>query len=124
MKIVNFVLALLFALFAIVQYNDPDPLRWIVLYGFVAFISLMAGFRKYYTWLNWLGIIVCIIWSATLFPSIRELIGEHQPSDLVESMQATKPYIEGSRESLGLLLSALVLGFHLYRHRRILRRTP
>ena len=124
MKIFNFILALLFALFAIVQYNDPDPLRWIVLYGFVAFISLMAGFGRYYPWMNWLGIIICVIWSATLFPSIRELVGEHNTSDLIESMQATKPYIEGSRESLGLLLSAIILVFHLYRHKRILQRKP
>ena len=124
MRLVNFLLALLFALFAIVQYNDPDPLRWILLYGFVALVCMMAGFRKYYPFMIWAGIAVCIIWAVTLLPFVRELLVEHNPGDLVESMQAKKPYIEGSRESFGLILSALVLGWHLYSFRKIKRRTP
>jgi len=124
MKLANFILAAIFALFAIVQYNDPDPLRWILLYGFIALTSLLAGFRKYYPAILYSGIVVCILWALSLFPSVRELFMENNPSDLVESMQAKKPYIEGSRESFGLLLSACILAFHIWSHKRIRRKTP
>lgn len=36
----------LFALFAAVQINDPDPLRWIVIYGLTAVYSGFAGLGK------------------------------------------------------------------------------
>jgi hypothetical protein len=124
MRLANFILAAVFALFAIVQYNDPDPLRWILLYGFIALVSLLAGFRRYYPIVLTLGVIVCVVWALSLFPSVRELFIENNPSDLVESMQAKKPYIEGSRESFGLLLSAAVLIFQMWSYRRLKRRTP
>ncbi|HYI78522.1 MAG TPA: transmembrane 220 family protein, partial [Chryseolinea sp.] len=36
MRIVNFILAVLFLLFAFVQINDPDPVIWILIYGAMA----------------------------------------------------------------------------------------
>ena len=35
MRIVNFILAIMFLLFAFVQINDPDPVIWILIYGAV-----------------------------------------------------------------------------------------
>ena len=35
-KIINSIVGLLFVLFAVVQLNDPDPLKWVIIYGFVA----------------------------------------------------------------------------------------
>ncbi|MFT5800889.1 MAG: hypothetical protein ACI956_000694, partial [Nonlabens sp.] len=38
MKITNIILGILFAIFAAVQYNDPDSWNWILLYLFVAVV--------------------------------------------------------------------------------------
>jgi hypothetical protein len=47
-KIVSLVLALLFALFAGFQYNDPDPWLWIGIYGYVAVTGFLAAAGKYW----------------------------------------------------------------------------
>ena len=44
-RVVNGVMALLFAVAVAVQYNDPDPLRWMALYGAAFVIALMAAVR-------------------------------------------------------------------------------
>ena len=41
MRTVALVFALLFAAAAIVQYNDPDPLIWILFYGVAAISCLL-----------------------------------------------------------------------------------
>ena len=38
MKKLNIIFAVVFALFAILQYNDPDPYLWIPIYGYAAII--------------------------------------------------------------------------------------
>ena len=45
MRIVNGVLAALLVLFAVVQWNDPDGLFWIVVYGIGAIWCGLAAFR-------------------------------------------------------------------------------
>lgn len=41
-KTLSLIFGLLFVLFAVFQYNDPDPELWIPIYGFAAAACLMA----------------------------------------------------------------------------------
>jgi len=45
MRYLNGFFCILFALFAVVQYNDPDALVWIMIYGIVAVWAGLAAFR-------------------------------------------------------------------------------
>jgi len=45
MRIVNGVLCLLLILFTAVQYNDPDYLLWILIYGIGAVFTGLAAYR-------------------------------------------------------------------------------
>lgn len=45
MRTINRVLCLFMILFALVQYNDPDGMLWMVIYLIPAFWTGMAGFR-------------------------------------------------------------------------------
>ena len=36
MKIVNILLAIMFLAFTYLQFNDPDPVIWILIYGAMA----------------------------------------------------------------------------------------
>ena len=45
MKYVNIALGIVMVLFAVVQYNDPDALLWIVIYLIPALWSGVAAFR-------------------------------------------------------------------------------
>ena len=111
MKIANLVLTVLFALFAAVQYNDPDPWGWIGIYGLVAVVSGFAVVGKYQRYVILAGLAVCVIWMATLVPGVAEWIGEGMPS-IAGEMKTEVPYIELTREFFGLLLCTAVLVFH------------
>ena len=114
MKAINLTLSVLFALFAIVQYNDPDPWSWIALYGFVALISGLAAFGIYRKWAVLAGIGVCLVWMATLLPDFVNWIKMGMPT-ITGQMKATEPHIELTREFLGLLIALAALGWHLYK---------
>jgi Transmembrane family 220, helix len=45
MRYVNGFFCVLFVLFAVVQYNDPDAILWIVIYGITAVWAGLAAFR-------------------------------------------------------------------------------
>ena len=114
MKILKIFLALLFALFAIVQYNDPDPFLWICIYGWVStlfFLSLFGYARK-----GWvlLSIIVAIGMSIFYTPGVYEWVTAGETKEIVEAMEVDKPYIEESREFLGLWIAIAAL-FYLYK---------
>ena len=111
MKAFNFFLAILFISFAVLQLNDPDPILWVVLYGLVALVSLMAAFGKYQKLLISLGLLACIIWMLTLIPDVIDWVQKGMPS-IAEEMQASSPHIEFTREFLGLLISGAVLFYH------------
>lgn len=44
MRWASIAMAAVFALAVVVQWNDPDPLMWMLLYGAAAAVSLAAGF--------------------------------------------------------------------------------
>ena len=103
LHIANWVAALVFATCAVLQYNDPDPLRWILIYGAAAATSL-AYWRLRPRWLapSIVGA-AASIWAATLVPTTLPGL---RLGDLVHRMEAKTPAIELGRELLGLVLIA------------------
>lgn len=116
MKITYWVLSVVFALFALVQYNDPDPIQWILLYAGVAVHFGMAASGKMYRPAVWLWLAAAAIWAATLLPDFINWIRMGEPS-IVDTMKAEQPWIELTREFLGLVLAALGCGFLLWKNR-------
>ncbi len=113
MKITNSIIALLFASFAIVQYNDPDPWLWMLFYAFAALLSLMAVFGQFNKWLLLAGILASLLWMATLVPGVIDWFQKGMPS-IAGSMKAESPHIEWMREFLGLFLVLLNFLFIRY----------
>ena len=117
MKIFNLILAGLFIAFAVMQFNDPDPTFWVLVYLGMAIISGFAAFKKYFLWLM-LGMLAVLIYELfTLFPAFSGWISDGMPS-ITESMSASSPMIELVREFLGLLLCFIVLIYHYIKYRR------
>lgn len=125
MKAVNLVLAVLFLVFAFVQINDPDPVLWILIYGVMAVACILAAFGYFYP--KVLGVIL-VLYAAYSLVSVSGVVTWLQSDDKsllfddIAKMQY--PYIEESREFLGLFICILVLVMHLItswkRRRRIL----
>lgn len=108
MKITNLVLGALFLLFAIVQYNDPDPWLWMLLYGFIAGVLIFAAFGKREKWVAIGGFLICAVWFLSLLPDFINWVQMGMPT-ITGSMKTEEPHIEYTREFLGLGICMLVL---------------
>lgn len=119
MKITNLVLAVMFLLFAFVQVNDPDPLLWIVIYGVMAAVCVMAAFRYYLKPLLWILLAGFIVYMVILIPGMQEWMAQPEKSVLFdEGMKMQHLYIEESREFLGLLICVIVVVVQIVRSRK------
>ena len=112
MKIFNWVFVLIFIISAALQYNDPDPYIWMPLYLYGAFLCYRAIHKKYNPVLYIIGLVVYIGYAVFLFLDKEGVISwakEHHAESIVQSMKATKPWIEETREFGGLVLLILAL---------------
>ena len=103
-KIIHIRVAFVFIVFAIVQWNDPDPLLWILLYIYVAFCILMFVFTEKSKYPLLIGVIICLIISVSYIPDVLNWFKDGMPS-IVGSMKAENLYIGLVREFFGALLA-------------------
>jgi hypothetical protein len=116
MKIVNILLALLFASFAAVQFNDPDPLIWIFIYGAVAILCALASFGIYVRGVMIVLLLAYAGYSCLFIDGTMTWLSQEDKSILFDDLSKMQhPYIEEAREFLGLLICLAVLGMHLIR---------
>jgi hypothetical protein len=116
MRIVHALFAILFMIFAFLQVNDPDPALWIVIYGTMALVCVLGIFEVYVKKLLLLLGIGFIAYCVILFPGVLEWLAQEDPSALFsETMKMEHPYIEESREFLGLVICLMVIVFYLVR---------
>lgn len=115
-----FVAALLIVC-AVVQWNDPDPIRWVSYY--VSSAAIVLGLRyangmthRIARWLAIFGIAASLIAVAALtithFPDLRSL----QASRILDGMSNAVPGNEIAKEIGGLVLTVSALGVALRRH--------
>ena len=119
MKILNSILALMFLTFAFVQVNDPDPALWILIYGAMATLAIMAIFQ-YHPSKFLLAILVLFLAYATYtliyHPGVLEWLRSENKSDIFDDVKKMENlYIEESREFLGLMICIAVLIFYVAR---------
>lgn len=97
MKIAALVLAVLFGYAGVMQYNDPDPLRWVVLYGAAVLITLWLVVRPPPRILPLLLGAVAAVWAVTLVPGVLR--------------EAAYSWNEEERELGGLVITAIWMLF-------------
>lgn len=116
MKIFNLSFVLIFILFAGLQYNDPDPYIWMPVYLYAAVFCYLAFRGRFYPNWYWAGIAVYFGYAVYLFftkDGIVDWVSDHHAESITESMKATKPWIEETREFFGLVILMAVLGANL-----------
>ena len=112
MKAFNIFFIILFIFSAAVQYNDPDPYIWVPLYLYGAFLcwqSLKGIYRKP---LYIAGLVVYTLYGVYLFFDKNGVLSwatDHDAENIVQSMKATRPWIEETREFFGLILLIIAL---------------
>ena len=103
MRALHLLFAVLFAVSAGLQYNDPDPAGWALLY-LAATVLAVAAWRRA-GWARLLAgvlILACATWMATLLPGFGAFVARGDPGLLAATMKAGDPVIEEAREFLGL----------------------
>lgn len=120
MKIFNLFLAIIFLVFAGLQFNDDptDVWFWVLMYAGVGIISAFAAFDRYNMWVIVLSIGIVLYKMFIWFPALAQWIDMGTPS-IVGEMEASTPYVETTREFLGLLICLIVLIYHYVRYSKL-----
>ena len=113
-RIPHLLLALMFLAFTVVQFNDPDPVLWIAIYGAMMVICALAAFNMYYSKVMLVLMAGYIIYMVLLLPGFKDWLQSPDRSLLFDDIAKMQyHYIEESREFLGLLICVAVLSVYL-----------
>ncbi len=111
-KITNLLLFGLFGLFAFLQLNDRDGLIWFSIYIAVALVHLYEVFKPLNQTLLRVLLVGLLIYCLYHAPFFWEWLHVSHKSELFGEMVYEKPYLEGTREFLGLFLALISLLFY------------
>ena len=111
LKYANHVMILAFLFSAIVQYNDPDPLIWMAIYGAAMIACLLFALGKLPSYLPAIVASIALVWALSL---ASQVIGKVGFTELFQAFEMKDERIEAGREFGGLLIvvfwmSALIL---------------
>jgi hypothetical protein len=112
MKRFNQLFVFIFILFAIVQYNDPDPYLWVPIYLFPAVICFLATREKFYKNAYTGGFIFFSLYAVYKLldqNGVIDWMRFHDAANIAATMKAEQPWIEESREFFGLAIILIVL---------------
>ncbi len=115
LAILNVLFCVSFVGFAYVNLNDGDSWLWVPIYLLAAGLCGLAAFEFFYPVIYLIAIAFYLIYALQLFFSkdgVLDWIRIYGRPSLVESMQATKPYIEKAREFFGLLIISAALALN------------
>jgi hypothetical protein len=115
--VIHSLMALLFAVSAALQLNDPDPVQWFAIYGAAAVISAFAALRpgRLPRAIPIVVGLVALVWAIAISPGAIGKIGWGQ---LAETMHAETPAIEIGRETIGLMSIAIWMTVTAFAPRR------
>lgn len=118
MRWVNLAVAAVFVWCATVQFNDPDPVVWIAVYTAAAVMAGLAAVGLYYApALLLLGVIV-LVWMGTLVGGVSEFLAQGDAGLLFTGMSPERPYVELTREFLGLGIVLVSCAIYFWLGRR------
>ena len=130
-KILNGLLALVFALFAWFQHNDIDPavyfepstldaVLWLAFYAEIAVLFVVVLFRPIPKWLLILAAVACFIEMGRSGPGLYEnLFGEADFNMTQTSMTAEDPRVELTREFFGALMALAAVALIAWQSRSL-----
>jgi len=99
---VNIAVAAVLGWCAVVQYNDPDPALWVAVYAAGAAMAGLAAAGRYYVPALLLLGSVILFWMGTLAHGVQDFFAQGDFGLLFTGMSPERPYVELTREFLGL----------------------
>lgn len=119
MRVLCFVLAALMMLFVVVQFNDPDGPKWMVIYGIPALFALLCGFRPrvYHSPVLRGVLLLCML------AAIGGMI-YYWPKSEAWWTQEVWWEVETAREGMGMMIIVVVLALIFAAQHQIRRKLP
>jgi hypothetical protein len=118
-RVINWAMAALFLFAALLQYNDPDPVRWMVIYSAAMVITAYAAVRgSVPMFAPLLVAAVALIWGVEWSMDVPGL-GTY--THMFDAWEMKNAAVEEARETGGLLIVTgwmLMLAVHGWRRTR------
>ena len=100
----NAGMAALFAFAVAVQFNDPDPARWVAIYGAACLVAVIVAVRGTVPiWLPAAVALVALVWGVVLGFDIP---GADAFAGMFDAWEMKSATIEEARETTGLFIVA------------------
>jgi hypothetical protein len=104
LKTLNLFFMAAFLLSTIVQFNDPDPLRWIMIYSAMVIVCALHHFARLPWKIAAIPVLICLTWIASLLPALNQGVPWRE---VLGSLAMQNDTVEEVREIGGLLLVLL-----------------
>lgn len=104
----SFVMAALLVVCVVLQYNDPDPARWMAFYGACAIVSALLPSQPRIVPIAYVLAALALAWAVYLLYAVW---GRMEVGDLVEKMSEKGGAVEQGREAGGLGIAGAWLLF-------------
>lgn len=114
--VLNVIFCIAFIWFAKFNLNDSDSWLWVPIYMVAAILCGLAAFNIYLPAVSAVALAFYLVYAVILFfvkDGVKDWITKYNMEHIAESMQATKPYIERTREFFGLLIISAALIINL-----------
>jgi hypothetical protein len=113
MKYLSLLLFIIFLLFAGLQYNDPDPILWIPIYGIAAYCAFMAYLGKSNMEMLLVLLVICTAAAINSWSQMTAWEGV-----ITDGLAMKTPNQELARESLGLGICAVSFLFFYFTRKK------
>ncbi|MCB1121182.1 MAG: hypothetical protein KJT03_06520 [Verrucomicrobiae bacterium] len=104
MKILNWILCFLFLLSAGLQYNDPDPIQWMLMWAGAGVACLLFGIKKLPKWVPMAEAVIAICWAGYILPKIISHMVDIHWNEVFMQAKMSNLTVEYVREFGGLLI--------------------
>lgn len=102
-RVANWVMTAAFLFSVAVQYNDPDPIRWILIYGLAA-LACILNLRSVLRWYLPAAVgATAFGWAVSFAPGV---IGKTTFGEMFQEFHMINTVVEEAREMGGLLIVA------------------
>lgn len=120
MIVLNIIFCIAFLWFTYLNFNDPDAWVWVSIYLFAALSCGAAVFGFHFPLAYLVAVGLYLAYALVLFfirDGVWDWFTKYRMQNIAATMQATKPWIEKTREFFGLLIisGALLINYFIYR---------
>jgi len=103
-RALNWVMSALFLLAVVVQFNDPDPVRWIAIYSVALVVCLMVALRgRVPIVVPVIVLAVAIAWGVM---TMGDVPNANTYTHMFDAWEMQSVSVEQAREASGLLIAA------------------